>query len=690
MKLKIKFLTVVWGETYIKNFCELSLPSWMAEGNIPALAQSGKLEVLVMTQKRDFPAFTKFPAFRRLKKQVPVTLVSIDDLIPGNIYGITLTLAYARPILELKESMLEYNFVFMNADFILADGSLATLARELRKGANVVLAPSLRVTAEKTEPLFRKRVHPKKGFLQITPKDALKMSMPHLHPTSLGKIINFKDYHTVHPNQLFWRVDENTLLGRYFLIFMLAIRPKQVIRSISSWCDYGFVPEFCSGEPLKVLGNSDDFLMIETQEKTKEKNLLRHGRLTPAKVKISLDEWLTPGHLQNFQNEVLFHIHNPLENIAQAREKLSSFVQNINLTKVRMQSHHNHFYWRSGLDCWLRNRRKLGIFKKPNELKRDCETIEKIKNIKDKILFWSEKNSTYSGSPEEPIMEPRLAALEKLLKQKQVFSKSDLIITDHHNVISVLCLLKRICHNKKSQANILVLPDDKKHCLDYLAKIKQPDFPSFITEQLPSAEICKVILKKAHKSKIFLLPNAKLHNAAVQTELVNFRFHGLNQQIQIETFSDKTFWWLCKVQQLLKYVSIDTKTAARLHLKKLLLGYPPPSQKVLKKWKVSTLCEFFEDVNTGACKNKSIWRTIHLKLGLCKTCLTIPCFDELIYIPKIRIPLIYRGYAICNRLIHENNLLEKIRIKNLLSVLAIPHDASLVVISLNPEKSFFD
>ena len=253
--MKIKFLIVVWGDTYIKNFCELSLPSLMAAGNIPALAHDSEFEVLIMTQKRDFPGFKKFPAFQRLSQHVPVNFVPIDDLIPGNVYGVTLTLAYARPILELKEEMLEYHFVFMNADFLLADGSLATLARVLRNGGHVVLAPSLRIIEEKTKPLFRKRVNQKTGLLQIPPREFLKLAMPHLHPTTLGKIINQKDYHTVHPNQLFWRVDESILLGRYFLIFMLAFRPQKVIRAINSWCDYGFVPEFCPGTPTKVLGD---------------------------------------------------------------------------------------------------------------------------------------------------------------------------------------------------------------------------------------------------------------------------------------------------------------------------------------------------------------------------------------------------------------------------------------------------
>jgi len=689
MKLKIKFLTVVWGDTYIKNFCELSLPSLMAEGNIPALAQESELEVLIMTREEDFPVFKKYPAFQRLNKQVPVKFVSIDDLIPGNVYGVTLTLAYARPILELKERMLQYHFVFMNADFLLADGSLATLARVLRNGAEVVLAPSLRVIAEKTEPLFRKRVDQKKGLLQIPPREFLELGMPHLHPTTLAKTINFKSYHTVHPNQLFWRVDESTLLGRYFLIFMLAIRPKKVIRDISSWCDYGFVPEFCPETPAKVLGNSDEFLMIETQEKTKEKENLRYGSLSPRGIKNSLDNWLTPGHLQNFQHEIIFHTGEIPRNVEKAKNKFKSFLDGISWRKVRLHSHRNHFYWESGLNCWFRERAKIENFEQPKELALKSKIIETVKVKQNKLLLLSHKNKNYSWSPEEPIMEPRLAFLEKILREKNVLSRSGLIITDHRNIISVLCLLKRIRQNNEGYISILVLSEDPAQNIKNLSKIKKIKALCFITEDLPSWTVLRIILKIQQRCTFFLLPNLKSQNEAVATNLVEVFFKNYSVTAKVESISDKTFWVLNKIKQILKLVSIDTKHFARLHLKKLLLGLPALPARKIQKWKINIPASFLEE-GTSQLNGKTAWRTGHLKLGLCQVHLTIPFIDEPIYIPKIKLPFLYRLHSICNRLFHENNFFERIRQTDLTTGNTIPHDACVVVVTLNSEEPLPD
>src|SRR5215467_4840022 len=80
MPPKAKFLTAVWGKAYIDRFCLLSLPSFLAPGNLPALAQALELEVVIMTRQRDFEHFQRNPTFRRLCTICPVRFVEIDDL----------------------------------------------------------------------------------------------------------------------------------------------------------------------------------------------------------------------------------------------------------------------------------------------------------------------------------------------------------------------------------------------------------------------------------------------------------------------------------------------------------------------------------------------------------------------------------------------------------------------------------
>jgi len=50
--------------------------------------------------------------------------LGIDDLIAPAVYGVTLTLAYMRGVADSGDRMVDTHFVFLNSDFVLADGSL--------------------------------------------------------------------------------------------------------------------------------------------------------------------------------------------------------------------------------------------------------------------------------------------------------------------------------------------------------------------------------------------------------------------------------------------------------------------------------------------------------------------------------------------------------------------------------------
>jgi hypothetical protein len=184
---KVKFLTVVWGESYIERFCSLALPSFLAPGNLPALAKSTDLEVVVMTRRTDFDYFQVNQAFKRLSKFCSIRFVEIDDLITTGFYGVTLTLAYARPIIACGQEMLNTHFVFMNADFVLADGSLKSLIRHILEGRSIVLGPSYRVIAEDIEPALEKKVNVNFGVLEIQPRELVEMAFRHPHRTTIAK-----------------------------------------------------------------------------------------------------------------------------------------------------------------------------------------------------------------------------------------------------------------------------------------------------------------------------------------------------------------------------------------------------------------------------------------------------------------------------------------------------------------------
>lgn len=370
VRKKVSYLTVVWGEAYIERFAALALPSFLAPGNLPALAAQFDLEVVIMTRKSDIRFFEQHRAFTKLAACCPVRFVEIDDLIAGTLYGVTLTLAYLRPIAAYGPEMLNRHFVFMNADFVLADGSLRALARHIQADRAIVLGPSFRAVAENVEPALHSLVDAASGTLQIEPRKLVKLSLPHPHITTVAKTLNRGLCHTIHPNQFFWKVDDETLLGRYFLIFMLCLKPERIIRTINSYCDYAFIPEMCPSGDEVAMADSDDFFMLELQQRDQEQALVRFGKPSEEAIAQSLQFWTTAEHRRASRFDIVFHSGDlPVEKLQLAKSEAGAFIHRIFKHLQEPKPHQDHYYWTHGLAAWRYHLQRKDVVADPPEIR---------------------------------------------------------------------------------------------------------------------------------------------------------------------------------------------------------------------------------------------------------------------------------------------------------------------------------
>jgi hypothetical protein len=69
-------------------------------------------------------------------------------------------LAYAEAIRAAGRAMLDTCFLFLVSDYIVADGSLASVLARVRAGAGAVLVGNFQVTAEEAMPWLRERIGP--------------------------------------------------------------------------------------------------------------------------------------------------------------------------------------------------------------------------------------------------------------------------------------------------------------------------------------------------------------------------------------------------------------------------------------------------------------------------------------------------------------------------------------------------
>lgn len=364
-RLKARLLTAVWGERYVREFAQISLPSYLASENIPALAESVDLEVVILTTRSSVNAFRNEPAFVRLQTLCHSHFLLIDDLITTGNYGVILTLAYARGIIDAGAEQVNTWFIFMNSDFVLADGGMRNLLPILTTENHAIMSASLRVRAETVLPLLDRYIAESGTQLSMSPREAVGLALANLHGTVIGKTIT-QDLVTCQThNQIYWGVDESTLLARNHLIFMLAIKPETPMRAVNSYCDYGLVPELVPSGRIHVIGDSDTFFMMEMQPSQQETSFLCYGTKSQLEIAEELSGWTTKEHRLYAEHDVIFHAKEIPPFAESTRSEAQRFITDLHGQLRAPNDHADHFYWVRGLEAWFSLRAFSGGGKLP-------------------------------------------------------------------------------------------------------------------------------------------------------------------------------------------------------------------------------------------------------------------------------------------------------------------------------------
>src|SRR5947209_1817048 len=340
----------VWGYRFVRPFLEVGLPTLLAPGNVPAVAAALPTRFIILSRIEDEDFIRHHPAFRRLCEMCETEIRLIDHLITGSNYSTTITLGYTEAIRAAGNDMLDTCFFFLVSDYIMADGSLASALERIIDGRSGVLVGNFQVVLEDALPWLQEQLNRSPDVLAIPPRELLLWAFNHLHPATLANTVNLPLSHNKHTNRLFWRVDGNTLLARFYLMHMLCIRPETTAFTIGASCDYSFIPELCPSDNVEVITDSDDYLVIEMQPVQHEARFLQPGPLRPRALARTLSSWTTARHRQNSQYSVIFHANEIPPACAAVSAEADRFVAQVGAsTKRRPKPHRDHPYWRGAI-----------------------------------------------------------------------------------------------------------------------------------------------------------------------------------------------------------------------------------------------------------------------------------------------------------------------------------------------------
>ena len=212
--------------------------------------------------------------------------------LPGD-YGVVLTYALFRGFTDLGPRMTDTYLLFLNADFIICEGSLRHLGQLMLEGKRVIHAPSFRVVLEDVWPKLQAALSPTNGALEMGARDMVKLALAHKHVTVKARTINQRLCHQLWMDQFYWYVDEDTLIGYQWPVALVAIKPERVVTEPVLVWDYGFIPEAAPTAPRHFISDSDDFFMLEPQKRNTGENMVRLGWISIEDIARNLSKWTT-------------------------------------------------------------------------------------------------------------------------------------------------------------------------------------------------------------------------------------------------------------------------------------------------------------------------------------------------------------------------------------------------------------
>jgi hypothetical protein len=348
----IRLLVPIWGRRYVTQFINLGLPTLLAPGNLPALAKALPCKLVFLTSTEDGVVLREHPACRHLASICEVEVQIIDDLITGDNYSTTITFAYARGVRAAGADMVDTCFFFLISDYVIADGSLAHVLARMQDGINGVLAGNFQVSQQHAVETFFERFDHGGPEIAVPARELMQWALRHLHPMTAANTVNFPLSHNSHSNRLFWRVDENTLIGRFYLMHMICIRPEVSDFVTGSSCDYSFIPEMCPSDNVEVLTDSDHYLVVEIQPLEHEHSFLRLGAMEPQELALSLSEWTTERHRKNAHSVIVFHGKDVPNALPDAVTASNAFIAEVDRSITNTpQPHRDHPYWIGAIEA---------------------------------------------------------------------------------------------------------------------------------------------------------------------------------------------------------------------------------------------------------------------------------------------------------------------------------------------------
>jgi hypothetical protein len=209
----------VWGRDYLEFFRDYHLPSLLAEGNLPYLAQRGQLILSIVTDEPG-RTFLESSAVLRAVSQVAEIHFSIANPMPQRKPGEEARIFYMRyGLLDhlhvYLARRLQAHLLLMPSDTVISRLGLATLAEQIANGFDCCTVACIEAYRDPVRPLLD--MHRAGTVLALEASELMDMAVRHKTDYFRSLVVNPERRINAYPRELFWRVQSGYVCHSLFM-----------------------------------------------------------------------------------------------------------------------------------------------------------------------------------------------------------------------------------------------------------------------------------------------------------------------------------------------------------------------------------------------------------------------------------------------------------------------------------------
>ncbi|WP_413992699.1 hypothetical protein ACMDCR_11735 [Labrys okinawensis] len=218
--MKFHVVMVVWGASYIETMVDVTIPTLLSPGNIPALAQMPASDVTFYTRVEDEKLIRKAPSVQSLARLIDVRYAHIDPTVEATIY---VAMSKAHSAAAHRAQAEGAHAIILAPDILVADGSLASVVRLAVVGKRAVMTIGPRLTQESALPALRTCLAGDDGgILRLAPRQMVRFALDHLHRETKRTFFDSPEF-SLYPTTCLWAMPGRGFLARNFHLHPLMI-----------------------------------------------------------------------------------------------------------------------------------------------------------------------------------------------------------------------------------------------------------------------------------------------------------------------------------------------------------------------------------------------------------------------------------------------------------------------------------